>query len=191
MPAPRFYGQPKIHKPGVPIRPIVSYSSFLLYNVHKYVASILKAYVKDEDTKARNFNTFLNYIRNVAMEGKEIMVSFGVTSLCRNVPIFDTLERIKDYVNNDNQFTRKTTIPEGTFLDPVNLVLTVTWHTFNSQFYQSTDVVAEIYMQAHEHTAIYTALHPLKVWERFADEVYSIMTCTYLENFFYHINNHN
>ena len=25
-PAPRFYGQPKIHKPGVPIRPIVSYS---------------------------------------------------------------------------------------------------------------------------------------------------------------------
>ena len=25
LPAPRFYGQPKIHKPGVPIRPIVSY----------------------------------------------------------------------------------------------------------------------------------------------------------------------
>ena len=25
-PAPRFYGQPKIHKPGVPIRPIASYS---------------------------------------------------------------------------------------------------------------------------------------------------------------------
>ena len=25
-PAPRFYGQPKTHKPGVPIRPIVSYS---------------------------------------------------------------------------------------------------------------------------------------------------------------------
>ena len=24
-PAPRFYGQPKIHKPGAPIRPIVSY----------------------------------------------------------------------------------------------------------------------------------------------------------------------
>ena len=25
-PAPRFYGQPKTHKPGVPVRPIVSYS---------------------------------------------------------------------------------------------------------------------------------------------------------------------
>ena len=27
LPAPRFYGQPKMHKPGVPICPIVSYSS--------------------------------------------------------------------------------------------------------------------------------------------------------------------
>ena len=26
LPTPRFYGEPKIHKPGVPIRPIVSYS---------------------------------------------------------------------------------------------------------------------------------------------------------------------
>ena len=32
-PAPRFYGQPKIHRPGVPICPIVSYSGSLLYNL--------------------------------------------------------------------------------------------------------------------------------------------------------------
>ena len=29
-PAPRFDGQPKLHKPGVPIRPIVSFSGFPL-----------------------------------------------------------------------------------------------------------------------------------------------------------------
>ena len=28
-----------------------------------------------------------------------------------------------------------------------------------------SSTTAEIYMQAHEHTAIPTALHPLKVWE--------------------------
>ena len=48
---------------------------------------------------------------------------------------------------------------------------------------------AEIYMQVHGHTAISKALHPLKVWERFADDVYSILKRTHLENFFYHINN--
>ena len=102
-----------------------------------------------------------------------IMVSFDVTSLYMNIPIIDTLNIIKDYVNNHDQFTRKTAIPQDKFLDLVNLVLTTTWYFFNSQFYQQTDGIAmggptssttaEIYMQAHEHTAIYTALHPPKV----------------------------
>ena len=45
---------------------------------------------------------------------------------------------------------------------------------------------AEIYLQAHEHTAISTALHPPKFWERFVDDVDSILKRTYLENFFHH-----
>ena len=36
--APRFYGQPKLHKPGVPICPIVSSSGSPLYNLNKYIA---------------------------------------------------------------------------------------------------------------------------------------------------------
>ena len=46
-----------------------------------------------------------------------------------------------------------------------------------------------IYMQAYERTAITTALHPPKVWERFVDDVYSILKRTHLENFFHYINN--
>ena len=35
LPVPRFYGQSKIHKPRVPMRPIVSYSGSSLYNLNK------------------------------------------------------------------------------------------------------------------------------------------------------------
>ena len=62
------------------------------------------------------------------------------------------LNKIKDY----EQFSRKMAIPRDSFLDLVNLVLTTTWYTFNSQFYQKTKGVvmggpapsnrAEIYM---------------------------------------------
>ena len=48
---------------------------------------------------------------------------------------------------------------------------------------------AEIYMQAYERTAITTAVYPPKVWEQFADDVYSILKRTHLENFLHHINN--
>ena len=53
----------------------------------------------------------------------------------------------------------------------------------------ASSTTAEIYMQAYECTAISTALHPPKVWERFVDDVYSILKRTHLENFFHHINN--
>ena len=131
-PAPRFYGQPKIHKSGVPIRPIVSYSGSPLYNLNKYIANILKTHVKHENNNAKNSTTFSNYIRNVPIEDDEIMVSFDVTSLYTNIPVIDTLNIIKDYVHSDDQFARKTAIPQDKFLDLVNLVLTTTWYTFNS-----------------------------------------------------------
>ena len=146
----------------------------------------------------KNSTSFSNYIRNVPIEDDEIMVSFDVTSLYTSIPIIHTLNIIKDYVNDD-QFTRKTAIPQDKFFDLVNLVLTTAWYTFNCQFYQKTDgvamggpassTIAEIYMQAHERTAISTALHPPKVWERFVDDVYSILKRTHLENVFQHINN--
>ena len=52
------------------------------------------------------------------------------------------LNIIKDYINNDDQFTRKIAIPQDKFLGLVYMVLTTTWYTFNSQFYQITDSVA-------------------------------------------------
>ena len=89
-----------------------------------------------------------------------------------------------DYVNSNDQITRKTAIPQDKFLDLINLALTNTWYNFTSQFYQQTESVvmgiptssttAEMYVQSHNQTAIPTALHLPKVWERFVDDIYPI-----------------
>ena len=42
-------------------------------------------------------------------------------------------------------------------------------------------IVSEIYMQSLETTAITTADHPPKVWERHVDDVFSIVHKTYLQ----------
>ena len=78
-PVPRFYGQPKIHKPGVPIRPSVSYSGSQLYNLNKYIANVLKAHVKDENNNAKTFTSFFNNIKNVPIEDDQIMASLPCT----------------------------------------------------------------------------------------------------------------
>ena len=97
---------------SLPIRPIVSYSDFPLYNHNKYIANILKAYVKDKNNNAKKFTKFSNYIINFPIEVDEIMVSFYVTSF----PIIDTLNIMKYYANNDDHFPRKKAIPQESFL---------------------------------------------------------------------------
>ena len=49
----------------------------------------------------------------------------------------------------------------------------------------ASSTTADVCMQTYERTVITTAL----VWERFVDDVYSILKRTHLENFFHHINN--
>ena len=75
--------------------------------------------------------------------------------------MIDLLNKIKNYVNNGDKFTRKMAILEDKFLDLVNLLLTTTWYSFNPQFCQEIDGVeiggsassttAEIYMQCLWH----------------------------------------
>ena len=57
-------------------------------------------------------------------EDDEIMVSSDVTSLYANILIIDTLNITKEYVNNDDQLTRKMYILQDKFLDLINMVLT-------------------------------------------------------------------
>ena len=42
---PKLYGLPKIHKPAVPLRPIVASQGSSTYNLAKYLAEILKPLV--------------------------------------------------------------------------------------------------------------------------------------------------
>ena len=113
----------------------------ILHNLNKYIAEILKAYFKYPDNNPKNSSIFSNCIGNIPIEVNKIMVTFSVTSLYTNIPIIDTLNIIKNNDNNDDHFTTKTAIPLNKFLDLDNLVLTTTWYTRNSHFYQQTDGV--------------------------------------------------
>ena len=55
---PRIYGQPKIQKPGVPIRPINSYNVSPQYNLNKYIVKIRKTYIKDKKQCQELYHVF-------------------------------------------------------------------------------------------------------------------------------------
>ena len=120
------------------------------------------------------------------------MVSFDVSSLYTNIPIINTLNIFKDYVSNDDQLTRKTSIPLDKFFDLVNLVLATIWSTFNSQFYQQTDSIFNNNRNLYAGSWTYCNYYGIMPSKR-QGTICSWRLCyskrTHLENFFHHINN--
>ena len=126
------------------------------------------------------------------------MVSFDVEALHTNVPIEDALVISKGLLENDETLSDRTPLSPKNVLDLLEFLVRTTFFIFNGTYYQQTEgvamggppssIVAEIYMQATEATALTTTSHPPTVWERHVDDVFSIIRNSNLYDFFQHIN---
>ena len=98
---PRIYGLPKIHKHGVPLRPIVNTTGSPTYDLEKYLVGILKPLVGNTSSFIKDSSTSGKMISNLTLEPEDIMVSFDVVSLFTKNPIDDAMEAIKKITNPD------------------------------------------------------------------------------------------
>ena len=90
---PKFYGLPKIHKPDVPLKPIVASPT---YNLVKYLAEILKPFVGKSEHYVVNSKKFITKIEQTKLDEDEILVSFDVVSLFTNVPVDEACNIAKE-----------------------------------------------------------------------------------------------
>ena len=77
---PRFYGLPKIHKPQIPLRPIVSFVDSPTYNLSSYLANILEPLVGNTNCHVKNSYEFASFIKDIKLTEDEELVSFDVVS---------------------------------------------------------------------------------------------------------------
>ena len=82
--APRFYGLPKIHKPNIPLRPIVSAIGSPTYSLAKFVTSIIFPLAGMTPSHVKNTKHFTGMISEEAVNEDEVMVGFDVQSLLTN-----------------------------------------------------------------------------------------------------------
>ena len=126
------------------------------------------------------------------------MVSFDVEALFTNVPIEDALAIIKELLKNEETLSDWTPLSPKNMLDLLEFLPHTTFFIFNDTYCQQTEgvamgglpssLVAEIYMQATEMTALTATSHPPKVWRRHVDDVFSIIRKSSLHDFCQHIN---
>jgi hypothetical protein len=95
---PRLYKLPKIHKEGVPLRPIVSTIGAPTYRLAQHLAGLLGAHIGGSPHHVRNSVELINTLRagprdiNTLRAGpRDIFVSCDVVSLCTMVPVEEAL----------------------------------------------------------------------------------------------------
>jgi len=164
---PRIYGLPKIHKEGVPLRPIVNTIGSPTYELAKYVAKLLKPLVGNTDSFIKDSNDFVKLIKNKRVDKDDILVSFDVVSLFTKIPLDEAVHVIKMATN-----------PETTKL--AEICLRSTFFSFQDHYYEQisgvamgsplSPIVANLYMEYFERKALNS--YPLRPawWKRFVDD---------------------
>ena len=88
---PYFYGLPKIHKEGVPLRPIISNLGSFSCKLAKWLSSLLIPFVgKFSCSNIKHSQDFVDKIKDLNCNDFK-MLSLDIVSLFTNVPVNDVL----------------------------------------------------------------------------------------------------
>ena len=78
---PKFYGLPKIHKTGNPLRPIVSSRGSVIYGVAKVLRKVIKPLAGKSPHHIQSTDDFVSKAKRFTLQPGECLSSYDVTSL--------------------------------------------------------------------------------------------------------------
>ena len=193
-----FYMLPKIHKPGNPGRPIVNSIGSITEKSSAFVDSHLRQYTPRISSYIKDTTHFINIIRNIQLDPKDLLVTIDVSSLCTNIPHTEGIAAI----NRMMEETGTDTLLRMFISNLAYQVLTKNFFNFNGQLYEQTQGTAMGTRMAPNYAIVFMyyletnflSHYPKqpKIWLRFIDD--KIMIWQFgrleLEEFLEALNNH-
>ena len=138
----KFYGLPKVHKPGNPLRPIVSSTGTATYNTAKELARILRPLVGSSIHHVQNTRDFVEQIKETRLKQGECIISYDVAALFTSVPIQPVLNIIKEKLTNDTTLHQRTSMTSDHITTLLEFCMRSTSFVFQGQYYQQMEGAA-------------------------------------------------
>nr|VZI17812.1 unnamed protein product [Spirometra erinaceieuropaei] len=194
MARPRFYGLPKVHKDGAPLRPIVSLKGTPTYGLAKWLFRRLKFLTAESDTTVSSSAQFLEKLKGVSIHPNEVMVSFDVTSLFTSIPQDLAIETIELLLQSKNDETENR-LGRAQILQLLKLCRR-TYFTFDGTIYEQvkgtpmgspiSGFIAEAVLQRLE--SLVFQHHRPKFWARYVDDTFVVIERDQVLTFQEHLN---
>jgi hypothetical protein len=194
---PIIYGAPKIHKPSVPLRPIVDFRKSPTYKIASYISKLLKPLAANHKFTVKNSYDFVQDIKKVNPRCGDIKVSFDVVSLFTKVPIQETLEYIKWKLQNYDSLSDLTILDIRDIMELLKICLSSTYFNYQNDFYHQKEgtamgspvspIVSELFLQSLENKLIMNDRH-IYFWKRYVDDVFAITRRRHLQKLLEQLN---
>jgi hypothetical protein len=133
---PHLYGLPKIHKPDIPLRPIVSSIDSPCYALAGFLHKILTPLTGNTNSFVKNSEDFIKTIQDINLQKEDCLVSFDVVSLFTNVPVEEVLQIIKNRLRMDPSFQERSPLQVDDVMELLDICLRSTYFQFEDTFYQ-------------------------------------------------------
>jgi hypothetical protein len=97
-----MYGLPKMHKEGVPLRPIiVSNIGAPTYQLSKHLSGLLNQLTGKTAHHVKNSFHFIEILKSLEIKPGDLMVSFDVVSLFTKVPVEESITLPNQHFNKE------------------------------------------------------------------------------------------
>ena len=161
---PKFYGLPKIHKTGTPLRPIVSSRGSITYGVAKELSHIIKPLVGQSPHHLKNTQHFIQQLQGKRLEPGEVITSYDVKALFTSVPVQPSIQIVKQRLQQDNTLPQRTSMSISQITSLLEFCLTHTYFLFQGKYYEQVQgaamgspispLIANIFMEEFEVKAL-------------------------------------
>ena len=196
---PLLYGLPKVHKPGTPLRPIVSFVNSPTYTLSKHLVTILSPLVGRCHSHVRNLFDFASFIAYQTLAHNMVMVSFDVVSLFTKVPVHLATKVAQDRLLRDTSLAERTSLSADEVINLLSFCLDATYLAYNGDVFQQifgtamgspvSVTVANLVMEDVEERALSTCPHPPPpFWKRYVDDMITALPEDQVDRFLNHLN---
>ena len=174
---PKIYGLPKLHKQGIPLRPIVSCVQSPFTYLSKFLKNILNKINNKTDSYIKDSWYFKHKISSITIPEDYSIISLDIVSLYTNIPVDLALKIIEKRWDEIKNFTD---IPLQEFQTAVELTLNSTFFNYNDKYFKQiygcamgsaiSSCIAQLVLEDMENQIIPTLKFPIPFFYRYVDD---------------------
>lgn len=175
----KFYGLPKIHKPTLTLRPIISSIDSPNCKIAQFITNILTwSYDNNNEYYIKDSFEFSRFINEKQLPEGYVIISLDVVSLFSNIPINLVIQGIEKRWDTIGSYCN---ITYEKFIDTIQFIFDSTYFTFDNIFYKQilgtpmgatvSPIVAQYVMDDLLETCIPQLSFQLPFLKKYVDDI--------------------